>query len=189
MLLPVDNVIVCAGQEPNKSLHAALAELGIPSHIIGGADIAAELDAKRAIAQGAELAACNLSSDEVPASLPPEPFHFQIGERGRPGNHDEAGQRQRAGQKSDRPDRRDITETDGGVCHRRKVHAVEKFQRMRTGNMPVSGYINSNQAVMPNIHISRICRANTEKIPYSTLRREMKSRRLAIHPEIMERPS
>ena len=57
MLLPVDNVIVCAGQEPNKTLHAALAELGIPSHIIGGADIAAELDAKRAIAQGAELAA------------------------------------------------------------------------------------------------------------------------------------
>ena len=57
MLLPADNVIVCAGQAPNKTLHAALAELGIPSHIIGGADIAAELDAKRAIAQGAELAA------------------------------------------------------------------------------------------------------------------------------------
>ena len=57
MLLPVDNVIVCAGQEPNKSLQVALADLGIASHIIGGADVAAELDAKRAIAQGAELAA------------------------------------------------------------------------------------------------------------------------------------
>ena len=56
-VLPVDNVIVCAGQEPDKSLFRALQELGIAAHIIGGADVAAELDAKRAIAQGAELAA------------------------------------------------------------------------------------------------------------------------------------
>ena len=55
--LAVDNVIVCAGQEPNRTLHLQLTELGIKSHLIGGADVAAELDAKRAIAQGAELAA------------------------------------------------------------------------------------------------------------------------------------
>jgi len=57
-LLPVDNVIVCAGQEPNRSLADALTELGHPRvHVIGGAEVAAELDAKRAIAQGTRLAA------------------------------------------------------------------------------------------------------------------------------------
>ncbi|MFC3651343.1 FAD-dependent oxidoreductase [Dyella humi] len=57
-LLPVDNVVICAGQEPYRSLADALAELGHPSvHVIGGADVAAELDAKRAIAQGTRLAA------------------------------------------------------------------------------------------------------------------------------------
>jgi 2,4-dienoyl-CoA reductase (NADPH2) len=54
--LAVDNIIICAGQEPNRTLHQQLADLGVSSHLIGGADIAAELDAKRAIAQGAELA-------------------------------------------------------------------------------------------------------------------------------------
>ena len=56
-LIEVDNVIICAGQEPNKDLYNALAEKGLNAHIIGGADVAAELDAKRAIRQGAELAA------------------------------------------------------------------------------------------------------------------------------------
>ncbi len=55
--LPVDQVIVCAGQEPLKELQAGLQAAGKPVHIIGGADVAAELDAKRAIRQGAELAA------------------------------------------------------------------------------------------------------------------------------------
>ncbi|MGY3922569.1 NADPH-dependent 2,4-dienoyl-CoA reductase [Aeromonas jandaei] len=55
--LPVDQVIICAGQEPLKELHAGLQAAGKPVHIIGGADVAAELDAKRAIRQGAELAA------------------------------------------------------------------------------------------------------------------------------------
>lgn len=55
--LAVDNVIVCAGQEPNRTLHQQLSDLGLKAHLIGGADVAAELDAKRAIAQGAELAA------------------------------------------------------------------------------------------------------------------------------------
>lgn len=56
-VLPVDNVIVCAGQEPNRSLADALAAAGITTHVIGGADVAAELDAKRAIDQGTRLAA------------------------------------------------------------------------------------------------------------------------------------
>lgn len=55
--LPVDHVIVCAGQEPLRELEADLRAAGKPVHVIGGADVAAELDAKRAIRQGAELAA------------------------------------------------------------------------------------------------------------------------------------
>ncbi|MDM5059783.1 NADPH-dependent 2,4-dienoyl-CoA reductase [Aeromonas rivipollensis] len=54
--LPVDRVIICAGQEPLRELQAGLQAAGKPVHIIGGADVAAELDAKRAIRQGAELA-------------------------------------------------------------------------------------------------------------------------------------
>nr|WP_301003679.1 FAD/NAD(P)-binding oxidoreductase [Arsukibacterium sp.] len=55
--LDVDNVIICAGQVPQRALQQGLTELGIRHHLIGGADVAAELDAKRAIRQGAELAA------------------------------------------------------------------------------------------------------------------------------------
>ena len=57
--LPVDTVVVCAGQEPRRELHDALRALGstVPVHLIGGADVAAELDAKRAIDQGSRLAA------------------------------------------------------------------------------------------------------------------------------------
>jgi len=57
MLLPVDNVVMCAGQEPFRALQAGLEAAGQKVHLIGGADVAAELDAKRAIKQGAELAA------------------------------------------------------------------------------------------------------------------------------------
>ncbi|RUO32930.1 NADPH-dependent 2,4-dienoyl-CoA reductase [Aliidiomarina soli] len=56
-LLEVDNVVVCAGQLPFRPLQSELESKGISTHIIGGADVAAELDAKRAIRQGAELAA------------------------------------------------------------------------------------------------------------------------------------
>jgi 2,4-dienoyl-CoA reductase (NADPH2) len=56
-VLAVDNVVVCAGQEPLRELEAPLREHGIEVHRIGGADVAAELDAKRAIDQGARLAA------------------------------------------------------------------------------------------------------------------------------------
>ncbi|MFF2727948.1 FAD-dependent oxidoreductase [Streptomyces sp. NPDC058008] len=56
-LLPVDTVVLCAGQEPRRELYEALRAGGRPVHLIGGADVAAELDAKRAIRQGTELAA------------------------------------------------------------------------------------------------------------------------------------
>ena len=56
-LLPVDHVVVCAGQEPLRALQAPLEAAGCRVHLIGGADVAAELDAKRAIAQGTRLAA------------------------------------------------------------------------------------------------------------------------------------
>jgi 2,4-dienoyl-CoA reductase (NADPH2) len=55
--LAVDTVVLCAGQVPNRALADALAAAGIAHHVIGGADVAAELDAKRAIDQGARLAA------------------------------------------------------------------------------------------------------------------------------------
>lgn len=55
--LEVDNVIVCAGQLPMAELVEPLKAAGQTVHLIGGADVAAELDAKRAIRQGAELAA------------------------------------------------------------------------------------------------------------------------------------
>jgi 2,4-dienoyl-CoA reductase (NADPH2) len=56
-LLEVDNVVVCAGQEPRRDLLEPLRAAGKPVHLVGGADVAAELDAKRAIRQGTELAA------------------------------------------------------------------------------------------------------------------------------------
>jgi 2,4-dienoyl-CoA reductase (NADPH2) len=55
--LPVDNVIICAGQEPNRALFESLKAQGRSAHLIGGADVASELDAKRAIDQGTRLAA------------------------------------------------------------------------------------------------------------------------------------
>jgi 2,4-dienoyl-CoA reductase (NADPH2) len=56
-LIPCDNVVLCAGQVSERSLADALEAEGIPCHVIGGADVAAELDAKRAIDQGTRLAA------------------------------------------------------------------------------------------------------------------------------------
>ena len=54
--IPADTIIVCAGQEPLRTLADELTGRGLPVHIIGGADKAAELDAQRAIDQGARLA-------------------------------------------------------------------------------------------------------------------------------------
>jgi 2,4-dienoyl-CoA reductase (NADPH2) len=56
-VLEVDDVVVCAGQEPRRELLADLQAGGTPVHVIGGAGIAAELDAKRAIDEGTRLAA------------------------------------------------------------------------------------------------------------------------------------
>ncbi|WP_368737508.1 oxidoreductase [Oceanospirillum sediminis] len=56
-LLPVDTVIICAGQTPCRDLEDGLKQAGKTVHLIGGADVAAELDAKRAIDQGLRLAA------------------------------------------------------------------------------------------------------------------------------------
>ena len=56
-VLAVDHVVVCAGQEPRRELFDLLTAAGISPHLIGGADVAAELDAKRAIDQGSRLAA------------------------------------------------------------------------------------------------------------------------------------
>ena len=56
-LIEADTIVLCAGQLPERSLANALAEAGQSCHVIGGADVAAELDAKRAIDQGTRLAA------------------------------------------------------------------------------------------------------------------------------------
>ena len=55
--LPVDHVIICAGQESERTLYQQLEDKGVAAHLIGGANVASELDAKRAIRQAAELAA------------------------------------------------------------------------------------------------------------------------------------
>ena len=56
-LIAVDTIVMCAGQVPERSLADALDAKGIACHVIGGADVAAELDAKRAIDQGTRLVA------------------------------------------------------------------------------------------------------------------------------------
>lgn len=59
-VLAVDHVVLCAGQESVRGLHDDLLAAGLPAervHLIGGADVAAELDAKRAIEQGTRVAA------------------------------------------------------------------------------------------------------------------------------------
>ena len=56
-VLAVDHVVVCAGQESVRSLYDELVAAGVEAHLVGGADVAAELDAKRAIEQGTRVAA------------------------------------------------------------------------------------------------------------------------------------
>lgn len=56
-VLAVDNIILCAGQTPLRELQAELETAGVTVHLVGGADVAAELDAKRAIDQGSRVAA------------------------------------------------------------------------------------------------------------------------------------
>lgn len=56
-VLPVDSIVICAGQDPLRELYDGLVEARQSVHLIGGADVATELDAKRAIDQGSRLAA------------------------------------------------------------------------------------------------------------------------------------
>jgi 2,4-dienoyl-CoA reductase (NADPH2) len=56
-VIEVDNVVICAGQNPQRELLDELRQAGVRTHLIGGADEAAELDAKRAIDQAARLVA------------------------------------------------------------------------------------------------------------------------------------
>ena len=56
-VIACDTVVLCAGQLSDRSLADALEAKGVSCHVIGGADVAAELDAKRAINQGTRLAA------------------------------------------------------------------------------------------------------------------------------------
>lgn len=55
--IAADTIVVCTGQNPRRELYDKLTAAGISTHLIGGADVAAELDAKRAIRQGTELGA------------------------------------------------------------------------------------------------------------------------------------
>ena len=55
-VLVVDTIVICAGQEPQRELVEGLTAAGIEHTLIGGADVAMELDAKRAIWQATEVA-------------------------------------------------------------------------------------------------------------------------------------
>ena len=55
-VIEADTVVICAGQEPNRSLFDALQAGGIETHLIGGAKEAAELDAMRAVDEGVRVA-------------------------------------------------------------------------------------------------------------------------------------
>jgi 2,4-dienoyl-CoA reductase (NADPH2) len=55
--IEADTIVICAGQDPRRELLEDLKNAGVSVHLVGGADISAELDAKRAIDQGTRLAA------------------------------------------------------------------------------------------------------------------------------------
>src|SRR5262249_51474661 len=55
-LIAADTIVICAGQEPRRELLAPLRAASVAATLIGGADVAIELDARRAIAQGTEVA-------------------------------------------------------------------------------------------------------------------------------------
>ncbi|GDY60984.1 hypothetical protein SAV14893_003770 [Streptomyces avermitilis] len=67
-VLEVDTVVLCTGQDPRRDLYQELIAAGHRAHLIGGADVAAELDAKRAIKQGTELAARAVAAAGTPAA-------------------------------------------------------------------------------------------------------------------------
>ena len=71
--IDVDTVVLCAGQEPRRELYDALRAAGLAVHLIGGADVAAELDAKRAIAPGHRAGGGPVTG---PGAQDPEPPRF-----------------------------------------------------------------------------------------------------------------
>jgi 2,4-dienoyl-CoA reductase (NADPH2) len=73
LLVEADTVVLCAGQESERSLYDALAAAGVSAHLVGGADVAAELDAKRAIEQGTRTAAALPPARAAHTARPTEP--------------------------------------------------------------------------------------------------------------------
>ena len=68
-VLDVETIVVCTGQEPQRALLAELESAGVSVQVIGGADVAAELDAKRAIKQGTEVAAARRCAQRARVAL------------------------------------------------------------------------------------------------------------------------
>ena len=76
-VVDVDSVVLCTGQESVRNLFDAVQAAGIKAHIVGGADVAAELDAKRAIRQATEAVAALEPQDGAPQ--PEElPWHLKL---------------------------------------------------------------------------------------------------------------
>ncbi|MGA8248035.1 MAG: FAD-dependent oxidoreductase, partial [Nocardioides sp.] len=70
MTLEVDHVVLCAGQESVRSLYDDLVAAGVSAHLVGGADVAAELDAERAIEQGTRVVAALPARRRVASPVP-----------------------------------------------------------------------------------------------------------------------
>lgn len=76
-VLDVDTIVLCTGQESVRSLYDEAQAAGVTAHIIGGADVAAELDAKRAIRQATEVVAAMEPQDGAP-TVAPLPLHLKL---------------------------------------------------------------------------------------------------------------
>lgn len=76
-VLDVDTIVLCTGQESVRSLYDEAQAAGVTAHIIGGADVAAELDAKRAIRQATEVVAGMEPQDGAP-TVAPLPLHLKL---------------------------------------------------------------------------------------------------------------
>ncbi|MBC2682372.1 NADPH-dependent 2,4-dienoyl-CoA reductase [Corynebacterium anserum] len=76
-VLDVDTIVLCTGQESVRSLYDQAEAAGVTTHIIGGADVAAELDAKRAIRQATEVVAAMEPQDGAPR-VAPLPLHLRL---------------------------------------------------------------------------------------------------------------
>ena len=79
-MLNVDTIVLCAGQESERTLYNETRAAGITAHLVGGADVAAELDAKRAIRQATELVATLEPRTGVPEPRA-LPLHLKVQEK------------------------------------------------------------------------------------------------------------